>query len=84
MDIIKENLKLVREFNIRMLKTHFPEIEIKEVLDPFCRERLSEKTYYRNNDGTYPELESCIGSDSLNSVETQRGRSEEVSPPKEI
>jgi hypothetical protein len=33
-------------------------------------ERLSEKTYYRNDDGTYPHLEACIGSDSLNSMET--------------
>ena len=33
-------------------------------------ERLSEKTYYRNEDGTYPHLESCVGSDSLNSMET--------------
>lgn len=28
-------------------------------------ERLSEKTYYRNEDGTYPPLEPVIGSDSL-------------------
>jgi len=30
-------------------------------------ERLSEKTYYRNEDGTYPHLEPVIGSDSLTS-----------------
>jgi len=33
-------------------------------------ERLSEKTYYRNSDGSYPHLEPCIGSDSLTSMET--------------
>jgi hypothetical protein len=30
-------------------------------------ERLSEKTYYRNEDGTYPLLEPVIGCDSPNS-----------------
>lgn len=38
--------------------------------DQYQPERLSEKTYYRNKDGTYPHLEPCIGSDSLNSMET--------------
>ena len=46
-------------------------------------ERLSEKTYYRNEDGTYPPLKSVIGCDSLNSLVTMRGRSEEVSPPED-
>lgn len=30
-------------------------------------ERLSEKTYIRNEDGIYPSLEPCVGSDSLTS-----------------
>ncbi len=40
---------------------------------PICKncfnqpERLSEKTYYRNEDGTYPPLEPVIGCDSPNS-----------------
>ena len=37
---------------------------------PYQPERLSEKTYYRNEDGTYPHLEPVIGCDSLTSMET--------------
>ena len=38
---------------------------IKEIY--YQPERLSEKTYYRNEDGTYPHLEPVIGCDSPNS-----------------
>jgi hypothetical protein len=31
-------------------------------------ERLSEKTYFRNEDGTYPSSEPVIGCDSLNTT----------------
>ena len=40
---------------------------IEEFLNDFQPERLSEKTYYRNEDGIYPNLESVIGCDSPNS-----------------
>lgn len=33
-------------------------------------ERLSERTYHRNEDGTYPPLEPMIGCDSLNTTNT--------------
>jgi hypothetical protein len=37
-------------------------------------ERLNEKTYYRNKDGTYPHLEAVIRCDSLNSTNKERSR----------
>ena len=40
---------------------------IREFFDQYQPERLSEKTYYRNEDGTYPPLEPVIGCDSPNS-----------------
>lgn len=40
------------------------------VLKQYQPERLSEKTYYRSEDGIYEPLEPVIGSDSLNSMET--------------
>lgn len=33
-------------------------------------ERLSERAYYRNEDGTYPSLETLIGCDSLSTTNT--------------
>jgi hypothetical protein len=51
--------KLGRDIAIGRILTKI----IKEEYQP---ERLSEKTYYRNEDGTYPHLEPVIGSDSLN------------------
>jgi hypothetical protein len=46
---------------------HSVEKSIRKWFKTYQPERLSEKTYYRNEDGTYPLLEPVIGSDSLTS-----------------
>lgn len=47
---------------------------IDDFFSQYQPERLSEKIYYRNEDGTYPPLESMIECDSLNSTNKERSR----------
>jgi hypothetical protein len=69
---MKNKYEGIDEFEGYILETDIPLEEwkfgSKVEFKLYQPERLSEKTYYRNDDGTYPHLESVIGSDSLNTA----------------
>jgi hypothetical protein len=50
------------------LSEEIKERDVKALKKHFQPERLNKKTYYRNEDCTYPHLEPVIGCDSPNNA----------------